>query len=163
VGGSIPDLGPLIDSDRVAAVSTLVDEALKAGARRLTRDDRPLPDGGSYAAPVLLADVPPDVGLARTEVFGPAAAVFRFTAEDEALAAASNTEMGLAAYFYTRDLARADRVASRLEAGIVGVNDPLPPGVFAPMGGVKQSGLGREGGREGLEEFQNTHYVATLP
>jgi succinate-semialdehyde dehydrogenase / glutarate-semialdehyde dehydrogenase len=142
----VPDLGPLIDAERVSAVTVLVDEAVKLGARRLTRDFGPdVPALGSYAAPVLLADVP---------------AVTRFSCEEAVLGAANDTEMGLAAYLYTRDLARADRVASRLEAGITGINDPLPPGVFAPMGGVKQSGLGREGGREGLEEFQNVHYVS---
>ena len=96
------------------------------------------------------------------EVFGPAAAVFRFSGEEEAIALANSTEMGLAAYLYTTDLGRADRVAGQLEAGIIGVNDPLPSAAFAPMGGVKQSGLGREGGWEGLAEFQTTHYTATV-
>lgn len=157
-----PDLGPLIDDERVTAVTALVDEAVAAGAKRLTRDFPELPAAGSYAAPVLLADAPPRSRLACTEVFGPVAAISRFSTEEEAVARANDTEMGLASYLYTRDLARAERVASRLEAGITGVNDPLPPGVFAPMGGVKQSGLGREGGREGLEEFQNVHYVSTV-
>lgn len=157
----VPDLGPLIDAGRVAAVNGLVDEAAKGGARKLTREFD-LPSGGSYAAPVLLADVPATAGLARSEVFGPVAGIFRFGREEEAIGAANRTEMGLAAYLFTRDLGRAGRVASRLEAGIIGVNDPVPPAAFAPLGGVKQSGLGREGGREGLEEFQNVHYVATV-
>jgi len=157
----VPDLGPLIDAGRVRAVGDLVGEAIRAGARRLTREFT-VPDKGSYTAPVLLADVPRDTAIARTEVFGPAAAVLRFSQADEAIALANDTEMGLAAYCYTTDLRRADLVASRLEAGIIGVNDPLPSAVFAPMGGVKQSGLGREGGWEGLAEFQHTHYTATM-
>jgi succinate-semialdehyde dehydrogenase/glutarate-semialdehyde dehydrogenase len=157
----VPDLGPLIDADRVAAVNALVDEAAKDGARKLTREFG-LPSGGSYAAPVLLADVPPAAGMACSEVFGPVAGIFRFGLEEEVVSAANRTEMGLAAYLFTRDLGRAGRVASRLEAGIIGVNDPVPPAAFAPLGGVKQSGLGREGGREGFEEFQNVHYVATV-
>jgi len=158
---SDPDLGPLIDQERVAAVEGLVDEAINGGAYRLTKPNS-VPAGGSYAAPVLLADVPPGARVGCSEVFGPVAAIFRFSSEDEVVSSANDTEMGLAAYLYTNDLGRADRVASRLQAGIIGVNDPLPPGVFAPMGGVKQSGLGREGGREGLEEFQNVHYVSTV-
>lgn len=157
----VPDLGPLIDAARVRAVGGLVDEAIRAGARRLTREFS-VPDKGSYAAPVLLAGVPGNAAIACSEVFGPAAAVFRFSGEEEAVALANSTEMGLAAYLYTTDLGRADRVAGQLEAGIIGVNDPLPSAAFAPMGGVKQSGLGREGGWEGLAEFQTTHYTATV-
>lgn len=158
----LPDLGPLIDEVRVKAVQALVEEATERGARRLTRDFPGLPATGTYAAPVLLADVPPSAQVACSEVFGPVAAISRFATEEEAVTRANATEMGLASYLYTRDLGRAERVASRLEAGITGVNDPLPPGAFAPMGGVKQSGLGREGGREGLEGFQNVHYVSTV-
>ncbi len=156
----VPDLGPLIDDARVKAVTGLVEGAVRSGGRRLTRDFA-LPVEGSYAAPVLLADVPDGADLACTEAFGPVAAVSRFSGEDEALERANRTEMGLAAYFYTRDVGRVERVAERLEAGIVGVNTPLPSAVYAPMGGIKQSGLGREGSREGLEEFQDVRYVAT--
>lgn len=156
----VPDLGPLIDDARVKAVTELVEGAVRNGARRLTRDFS-LPAEGCYAAPALLADVPDGTDLCCTEVFGPVAAVSRFSGEDEALARANRTEMGLAAYFYTRDVGRAERVAERLEAGIVGVNTSLPSAVYAPMGGIKQSGLGREGSREGLEEFQDVRYVAT--
>jgi succinate-semialdehyde dehydrogenase/glutarate-semialdehyde dehydrogenase len=155
----VPDLSPLIDNDRVTAVNELVQAAIAAGARKMTREFD-LPDGGSYAAPALLVDVPDDAGLARSEVFGPAAGVFRFATEEEALQRANATEMGLTGYFYTRDADRVWRVAERLEAGIVGINNPLPTVVFAPMGGVKQSGLGREGASLGLEEFEEVRYLA---
>lgn len=154
----VPDLGPLIDHDRVVAVEALVADALQAGASRLTRAFAGQPTG-SYAAPVLLADVPDGTGLACSEAFGPVAPIFRFRTEDEAMERANRTELGLAAYLYTRDLGRADRAVGRLEAGITGVNNPLPSAAFSPMGGVKQSGLGREGGSEGLAEFQDVHYV----
>jgi len=137
----------------------MVDEALGAGATRLTREFT-LPDGGTYAAPALLADVPDHAALATREVFGPAAAVFSFRDEDEALARANATEMGLAGYFWSRDASRLWRVAERLQVGIVGANNALPSVAFAPMGGVKQSGLGREGAAAGLEEFQDVRYLA---
>ncbi len=154
-----PDLGPVIDEDRAAAVGGMVQEALDAGATRLTRSFD-LPDHGAYVAPTLLADVPSTAALGCEEVFGPAAAIFRFRDEEEALALANSTEMGLAGYFWSRDVGRIWRVADHLQVGIVGANTPLPSVVFAPMGGVKQSGLGREGGAAGLEEFQDLRYVA---
>jgi succinate-semialdehyde dehydrogenase/glutarate-semialdehyde dehydrogenase len=154
----VPDLSACIDSARVEAVTALVEEALDAGARRLTRDfDLP---GGAFCAPAVLTDVPDTVGLARDEVFGPAAAVFGFEDEEEVLARANDTELGLAGYFYSRDSARMWRFAERLDVGIVGINNPLPSVAFAPMGGTKQSGLGREGASEGLAEFEETRYLA---
>ncbi|HET7474549.1 MAG TPA: NAD-dependent succinate-semialdehyde dehydrogenase [Dermatophilaceae bacterium] len=154
-----PDLGPVIDRSRVLAVQGLVDQALQAGATRLTRVAE-LPSHGTYVAPTLLADVPGDAAIGRTEVFGPAAAVFPFRDEDEAVARANATEMGLAGYFWSRDVGRVWRMAERLEVGIVGANNALPTVCFAPMGGVKQSGLGREGADAGLAEFQDVGYVA---
>ena len=111
-------------------------------------------------APALLTEVPLDCGLATSEMFGPAAGVFPFDSEDEVLARANDTEMGLAGYFYT-DRPGTD-VANRRSprVGIIGVNNPLPSVCFAPMGGTKQSGLGREGGSHGLEEFQESGYLA---
>ncbi len=153
------DLGPCIDASRVEAVTALVSEAVAKGATRLTRQ-RDLPVGGAFCEPTLLADVPADCGLATTEVFGPAAGIFPFSDEQEALRMANATEMGLAGYVYTRDQARVWRVADALDTGIIGVNDPLPSVAFAPMGGTKQSGIGREGGVIGLEEFQQTRYLA---
>lgn len=153
-----PDLGPLIDADRVRAVSAVVGEALDAGARRVTPAPV-VPARGSYCAPALLTDVPQRCALATTEVFGPVAGVFRFATEDEAVARANATEMGLAGYVYTRDVGRVWRMAERMNVGILGVNDPLPSVAYAPMGGVGQSGLGREGADVGLQEFQEIRYV----
>jgi succinate-semialdehyde dehydrogenase / glutarate-semialdehyde dehydrogenase len=154
----VPDLGPCIDEARVSAMRTLVDEALAAGAKKVTRDfDLP---GPAFAAPAILTDVPDHVGLAREEVFGPVAGIFPFRTEQEALDLANATEMGLAAYFYTRDQARVWRVAEHLDNGIVGINNALPSVAFAPMGGTKQSGLGREGAATGLEEFEEVRYLS---
>ena len=155
----VPDLGPVIDDARVKAVTTLIESALTDGATRLTRD-RELPSVGHFVAPTLLADVPDTAALAREEVFGPAAAVFRFTEDLDVLASANNTEMGLAGYLWSRDIGRAWRLAEQLQVGIVGVNQALPSVAFAPMGGVKQSGLGREGADVGLEEFTDVRYLA---
>ena len=159
LGDPLPDLGPVIDASRVDAVNALVSEALSLGATRLTRE-RDLPDGGTFLAPTLVADVPDTAAIATQEVFGPAAAVFRFRTTAEALARANATEMGLAGYLWSRDVSRCWRTAEQLEAGIVGVNNALPSVAFAPMGGVKQSGLGREGAALGLEEFEDVRYLA---
>ena len=155
----LPDLGPVIDDSRVDAVNALVSEALSLGATRLTRE-RDLPGSGTFLAPTLLADVPDTAAIATQEVFGPAAAVFRFRTTADALARANATEMGLAGYLWSRDVSRCWRTAEQLEAGIVGVNNALPSVAFAPMGGVKQSGLGREGAAVGLEEFEDVRYLA---
>jgi succinate-semialdehyde dehydrogenase/glutarate-semialdehyde dehydrogenase len=155
----VPDLGPLIDRERIAAVTELVLSSLDAGAKLLTAAKRP-PAGGSFIAPVLVRHDGDDVPLVREEVFGPAAVIGSFADDDEAVRRANATEMGLAGYIYTRDVRRAMALAERLEVGILGVNQSLPSSAAAPMGGVKQSGLGREGAGAGLEEFQETHYVA---
>lgn len=155
----VPDLGPLIDDTRVTQVKQFLDEAEAAGARRVTRQ-HDVPGAGSYLGPALLEDVPDHVALSCQEVFGPVAGLFRFRDDEEVIARANGTEMGLAGYFYTRDLARAWRVAERLEVGIVGGNNALPGSVYGPMGGVKQSGLGREGSDVALEEFSDTRYVS---
>jgi succinate-semialdehyde dehydrogenase/glutarate-semialdehyde dehydrogenase len=155
----IPDLGPVIDSDRKRTVEAVVGEAESAGARRLT-GLRELPEQGTFTSPALLAEVPDDVSLAREEVFGPAAGVFSFRTEEEAVARANRTEMGLAGYVYTGSLERSWRLSEALEVGILGLNNPLPSVAFAPMGGIKQSGLGREGSHQGLEEFCELKYVA---
>ncbi|WP_415854194.1 aldehyde dehydrogenase family protein [Sinomonas sp. G460-2] len=158
----VPDLGPMINQDSVASVQRMVDEALELGAKERT-SWRQVPAGGSFLRPMLLTDVPEQAALAREEVFGPVAAAFPFTDEAEVLGRANHTEMGLAAYVFTRDAARSWRVADELEAGIVGINDPLPSVAFAPMGGVKQSGLGREGASLGMEEFTEPKYLAWRP
>jgi succinate-semialdehyde dehydrogenase / glutarate-semialdehyde dehydrogenase len=154
----VPDLASCIDTSRVRAVTEMVDEAIAAGAKKVTRDFQ-LP-GEAFAAPALLVDVPGHVALAREEIFGPVAGIFPFRTETEVLARANATEMGLAGYFYTRDQARIWRVAEHLDAGILGINNPLPSVCFAPMGGSKQAGLGREGAALGLEEFEEVRYLA---
>lgn len=156
----MPDLGPVIDEQRQRTLEAFIAEAEAAGARRTTSINS-VPTSGTYVAPALFADVPDNVGLARQEVFGPIAGVFPFETEEEAIARANETEMGLAAYFYTGRLDRAWRVGEALEAGILGLNSALPSVAYAPMGGVKQSGLGREGAHQGLEEFQEIKYLCT--
>lgn len=161
-GSTVPDLGPVIDADRVGAVQALIDDAIARGARRVTqRTD--VPAQGSFVAPTLLIDVDEDAPLVSEEVFGPAAGVVTFSTEEDAIRKANATEMGLAAYVWSSDAKRAWNIPEHLEAGIVGVNDPLPSVAFSPMGGVKQSGLGREGSDLGIEEFEEVQYVAWRP
>ncbi|MBI3789653.1 MAG: aldehyde dehydrogenase family protein, partial [Gemmatimonadetes bacterium] len=116
--------------------------------------------GGTFYEPTVLANVTSDMAVAKEETFGPVAPLFRFTTEAEAIALANATEFGLASYLYTRDLGRVVRVSEALEFGIVGVNTGIISYAEAPFGGVKQSGLGREGAREGLAEYLETKYVA---
>ncbi|MFF7656607.1 aldehyde dehydrogenase family protein [Streptomyces sp. NPDC007983] len=154
-----PDLGPVIDDHRVKAVRDLIEDAVAAGAQ-LHGNTKSLPETGSYLAPCVLTDVPPSCALATEEVFGPAAGIFRFETTDEAVDLANATEMGLAGYVWSGDLGRAWRTGERLSVGILGVNEALPSVAFAPMGGTKQSGLGREGAAIGLEEFTDVQYAA---
>lgn len=155
----MPDLGPLIDKDGVESVWMMVEDAIARGAREVTTP-RDVPSVGSFLRPMLLVDVPDDARLAMEEVFGPVAAAFRFKDEAEAIARANRTDMGLAAFVFSSNNSRCWRVAEELQAGIVGINDPVPSVVFAPMGGVNQSGLGREGATVGLEEFTESKYLA---
>jgi succinate-semialdehyde dehydrogenase/glutarate-semialdehyde dehydrogenase len=161
-GGDMPGLGPVIDEERARSVRALVEDALDRGGKLLT-SMREVPEAGSYVAPVLVADLPADARLITSEVFGPAAGIIRFRTEEEALTLANSTEMGLAAYVWTASPSRAWTFGEELEAGIVGINDAVPSVAFAPMGGVKQSGLGREGASVGIEEFLDTHYLAWRP
>jgi succinate-semialdehyde dehydrogenase/glutarate-semialdehyde dehydrogenase len=150
--------GPLIDAQALAKVEAHVADALAHGARVLTggaRDAR----GGTFYAPTVLADVTSAMRVAREETFGPVAPVFRFSTEDEAVAAANATEFGLAAYFYARDVGRVMRVAERLEYGMVGINTGLISTEVAPFGGVKQSGFGREGSSYGIDDYLSLKYV----
>jgi succinate-semialdehyde dehydrogenase/glutarate-semialdehyde dehydrogenase len=159
LGPGDPDVGPLIDVERVHAVTALVDEALGSGASWLG-DAPEVPSGPCYTRPGFLLGAAETTGLATTEVFGPVAGVFPFDTDDEVVARANDTELGLAGYVYTRDPSRLWSMAERLEVGILGCNHPLPSVAFAPMGGVKQSGLGREGAHQGLEEFVETRYLS---
>ncbi|OIV38350.1 NAD-dependent succinate-semialdehyde dehydrogenase [Mangrovactinospora gilvigrisea] len=152
-------VGPLIDADAVQKVGGLVGAALEAGAREVT-PRRDVPERGYYYAPTVLADVPADARLLREEIFGPVAPVIPFADDEQALRLANDTEFGLVSYVFTEDLRRAFRFAEGLETGMVGVNKGVVSTPAAPFGGVKQSGLGREGGRVGIEEFLETKYIA---
>ena len=153
------DVGPLVNADTRAKVAELVDEAAAAGGKVLTGGAAP-DRRGYYYLPTVLGDVPSDAGILDAEIFGPVAPVVRFSAEDEVIRLANDTEYGLVSYLYSGDLRRALRVAEALEAGMVGVNRGIVSDPAAPFGGVKQSGLGREGGHEGLLEFSEMKYIA---
>ncbi|MFI9456009.1 NAD-dependent succinate-semialdehyde dehydrogenase [Amycolatopsis sp. NPDC052450] len=152
-------VGPLIDEAAVEKVSSLVSDATDRGARVLTGGSTVDGPGNFYQATVL-TDVPKDARLASEEIFGPVAPITPFDSEDEAIAAANDTEFGLVSYVYTSDLKRAIRVSERLEAGMIGLNQGLVSNPAAPFGGIKQSGLGREGGTVGIDEFLETKYIA---
>jgi succinate-semialdehyde dehydrogenase/glutarate-semialdehyde dehydrogenase len=155
------DIGPLIDAAGVAKVESQVRDAVAHGAQILVGGDRPTDAGAGYFfEPTLLTDVRDDMLVMREETFGPVAPVTTFDHDDEVIARANRGPFGLAAYLYTRDLSRAWRAAEQLEYGIVGVNDPLPSTAQAPFGGFKESGLGREGGSEGMDAFLETKYIS---
>jgi succinate-semialdehyde dehydrogenase/glutarate-semialdehyde dehydrogenase len=150
--------GPLIDPAAVVKVEEHIADALGKGARIVIGGKRHAL-GGTFFQPTILADVTRDMAVAREETFGPLAPLFRFSAEKEAIAMANDTEFGLAAYFYTRDLARTWRVSEGLEYGIVGINTGIISTEVAPFGGVKESGIGREGSKYGIEEFLEVKYL----
>ena len=150
--------GPLIDLEAVAKVEEHIADALTKGARVLLGGQRHAL-GGTFFQPTVLAEVTQDMAVAREETFGPLAPLFRFRTEAEAIQLANDTPSGLASYFYTRDLARSWRVAEALEYGIVGVNTGLISSAVAPFGGVKESGLGREGSHFGLDDFLEVKYL----
>jgi len=150
--------GPLIDTAALAKVEEHVADALAGGAKAVTGGKRHSL-GGTYYEPTVLAGVTPKMRIFREETFGPVAPLFRFKSDDEVVELANHTEYGLAAYFYTRDVGRAWRVAEQLEYGMVGVNTGLVTTEVAPFGGVKQSGLGREGSKYGCDEFVEVKYI----
>ena len=177
------DIGPLVDADTRDKVAELVEDALAKGAEALVdggddgsaRRGDASADGsasgghaatgrldgpGYFYAPTVLKGVTPDARALKEEIFGPVAPVIAFDSEDDAIAAANDTELGLVAYLYTRDFKRAMRVCEALETGMVGLNQGIVSNPAAPFGGVKQSGFGREGGYEGIEEYLETKYVA---
>jgi succinate-semialdehyde dehydrogenase/glutarate-semialdehyde dehydrogenase len=151
-------VGPLIDAKAIEKVEEHLQDALAGGATLLTGGKRS-ELGGSFFEPTVIANVKPDMKLAHEETFGPLAGVIRFRDEAEAICLANDTEFGLASYFYARDLSRVWRVAEALEAGMVGINTGLISTEVAPFGGVKQSGLGREGSKYGLEDFMEVKYL----
>ncbi len=151
------DIGPLVDEQAVAKVERHVADALERGATLVTGGRR---QEGLYYAPTVLKGVAEDALMMREETFGPVAPIVPFRDDAEAVRRANDTPFGLAAYLYTHDLSRALRVSEELEYGIVGVNDGVPSAPYAPFGGVKQSGIGREGGPWGIEEYLETKYVS---
>ncbi|AGW94176.1 NADP-dependent succinate-semialdehyde dehydrogenase [Cupriavidus sp. DF5525] len=161
VGNGMEDgvrIGPLIDDKAVAKVEEHIADAIGKGARVLQGGQRHAL-GHSFFQPTVLADVAPGMLVAREETFGPLAPLFRFDTEDEVVAMANDTEFGLASYFYARDLGRVWRVSERLEYGIVGVNTGLISTEVAPFGGVKQSGVGREGSHYGIDDYLVIKYT----
>jgi succinate-semialdehyde dehydrogenase/glutarate-semialdehyde dehydrogenase len=153
------DLGPLVDEASVLKVDALVRDALDQGARLLTGGQ--LPEGdGYYYPPTVVTNVPLHARMVSEEIFGPVASVIGFDSEEEAIAAANDSEYGLAAYVFTEDLRRGLRVSERIESGMVALNRGLVSDPAAPFGGVKQSGLGREGAHQGLLDFTETKYIA---
>jgi len=153
------DLGPLVNADTRSKVASLVESATGDGSRVVTGGKAPGRRGYFYL-PTVLDYVPPGAGILGEEIFGPVAPVVRFTEQADAIAQANGTEYGLVSYLYTSDLRRALQVAEALEAGMIGINRGVVSDPAAPFGGVKQSGLGREGGHDGLLEFTETKYIA---
>jgi succinate-semialdehyde dehydrogenase/glutarate-semialdehyde dehydrogenase len=148
--------GPLIDDQALAKVEQHVADATAKGARLLTGGHK---FGTRFYEPTVLADATGDMLCAREETFGPVAPVFRFKTEEEAIAMANDTEFGLASYFYSRDIGRIFRVGEALEYGMVGINTGLISTAEVPFGGVKQSGLGREGAHQGIDDYVEVKYL----
>ena len=162
VGRGIEDgveVGPLIDDTQRGKVAELVEDAVGRGAHAVV-GGKSRDGAGYFYDPTVLTDVPDDARLLSEEIFGPVAPVRGFADEDEAIAAANDTQFGLVSYVYTRDLNRALRVIEKLETGMIGLNQGIVSNAAAPFGGIKQSGFGREGGPEGIEEYLEIKYVA---
>ncbi|MBD9668440.1 NAD-dependent succinate-semialdehyde dehydrogenase [Variovorax sp. VRV01] len=150
--------GPLIDDAALDKVLTLLDEAVGKGAQIATGGARHRL-GGTFFEPTVVTNVTPEMRIANEEIFGPVAPIIRFRSEEGAVAIANSSEFGLASYFYSRDIARVWRVADAIQAGMVGINTGIISTAVAPFGGVKQSGMGREGSRLGIEEYMQTKYM----
>jgi succinate-semialdehyde dehydrogenase/glutarate-semialdehyde dehydrogenase len=152
------NIGPIIDEQSRTGIHELVSDAVSKGAKVLTGGQIPAGEGYFYP-PTVLAGVTPDARILKEEVFGPVAPIVTFKTEAEAVALANNTEYGLVAYAFTKDLNRGLRLTESLEVGMFGLNTGIVSNPAAPFGGVKASGVGREGGREGIEEYLETMYV----
>jgi succinate-semialdehyde dehydrogenase/glutarate-semialdehyde dehydrogenase len=153
------NLGPLINARQLAAVDAMVRDAIEVGAK-VVLGGSPLPGTGFFYPPTILRDVPEAAALNREEIFGPVAALIPFETEEDVVRRANDTDYGLVSYLFTEDLRRAVRVAEDLESGNVGLNRGTVAYAAAPFGGVKKSGLGREGAKEGIEEFLETKFIA---
>jgi succinate-semialdehyde dehydrogenase/glutarate-semialdehyde dehydrogenase len=152
-------LGPLINPDARSRVSQLVQQATDGGAKLMAGGQAPK-GGGYFYPPTVLFDVKPDMQVMQQEIFGPVAPIAAFDTEEEAIALANGTDLGLVSFVHTRDIGRGLRVSERIEAGMVGLNRGLVSDPAAPFGGWKQSGIGREGAHDGLLEYLETKYVA---
>jgi len=150
--------GPMIDMAAVAKVEEHISDAVSKGAKVAVGGVRS-DVGGQFFQPTVLTGVTPDMKIAHEETFGPVAPLFRFKTEEEAIQMANNTPYGLAAYFFSRDIGRIWRVAEALEYGMVGINEGILSSEVAPFGGVKESGIGREGARQGMEDFMEVKYM----
>jgi succinate-semialdehyde dehydrogenase/glutarate-semialdehyde dehydrogenase len=151
-------IGPLINEAAVNKVEHLVADAIRKGAQVALGGTRHAL-GGNFYSPTVLTQATPDMALAQEEIFGPVAPIFRFKTDEQAIALANDTRAGLAAYFYSRDIGRVWRVAEQLEYGMVGINDGLISNEMAPFGGVKESGIGREGSHHGINEYLQIKYL----
>jgi succinate-semialdehyde dehydrogenase / glutarate-semialdehyde dehydrogenase len=151
--------GPLINEDGIRKVERLIDDAVKKGAKIVVGGKRH-PLGHTFFQPTVLTGVTPSMAMAREEIFGPVASLYRFQTEEDAIRMANDTEYGLAAYFYARDLGRVFRVAEALEYGIIGINEGIISTEVAPFGGFKESGIGREGSKYGIEDYLEIKYLA---
>ena len=151
-------IGPLINADAIEKVKALLADALVHGAK-IETGGMPDANGPLFFTPTIVTGVEPDMAIANEEIFGPVASLIRFDTESEAIAIANNTPYGLAAYLFSQNLSQAWRVAEALEAGMVGINEGMFSNEVAPFGGVKQSGLGREGAQEGLDEYLETKFL----
>jgi len=152
------DIGPLINDDAAQSVSALVNSAIDQGAQALV-GGKVDPMGERFFQPTVLTNVTPDMSVATDEIFGPVAPLIEFESEEQAIELANNTEVGLASYIYTRDIGRVWRVSEALEYGMVGINEGIISNEMAPFGGVKQSGMGREGSKYGLEDYLEIKYL----
>ncbi len=156
------DIGPMIDEAALEKVNRQVEDAVERGGRIYTGGKRATPGdlAGSFYEPTLVGDLPHDALVAHEETFGPLLGMWPFDTDDEAISLANATEYGLASYFYARDFARITHAYEQLQYGIIGVNDPVPTVVQAPFGGVKHSGFGREGGRQGVDEYLDWKFIS---
>ncbi len=152
------DFGPVIDAAAIRKVTEHIDDAVSKGAQ-IVLGGKPHPCGALFFEPTIVKDVTAEMQVAKEETFGPLAPVFKFETEEEVIAYANDTEFGLASYFYTQDLGRAMRVSDALAYGMVALNTGILSNEVAPFGGIKQSGLGREGSKYGIEDYLEIKYV----